>query len=163
MIKGMKTIVFALMTLASVGITQAGDFFTDYDSAKKKAQEDKKTLVVKFTGSDWCPPCKALNKAIYSKKDFKAELEKDFVVAVLDFPKTKKLPEGQLEKNQAIRDEFGIQGYPTVLVISQKGKVLKKMVGYSYTPKEGEEGDERAEVKAYLGLLKNAVKAGRFL
>ena len=157
MIKGMKTIVFALMTLASVGITQAGDFFTDYDSAKKKAQEDKKTLVVKFTGSDWCPPCKA------PKKDFKAELEKDFVVAVLDFPKTKKLPEGQLEKNQAIRDEFGIQGYPTVLVISQKGKVLKKMVGYSYTPKEGEEGDERAEVKAYLELLKNAVKAGRFL
>jgi thioredoxin-related protein len=162
MMKTFKTIALALMGLALVGAAHAGDFLTDYETAKKKATEENKVLVVKFTGSDWCAPCKALDKAIYSKKDFKTQVEKDFVVAVLDFPRKKKLPEGQLKKNEAVRDEFGVRGYPTVLVINQKGKVLKKMVGYSYTPKEGEENVEGAEVKAYLQQLKNAVKASRF-
>jgi len=152
MMTQIKTAVFALFAFGFASVAQAGDFLSDYETAKKKAKEENKPLLVKFTGSDWCPPCKALNKAIYSKKEFKTAVEKDFVVAVLDFPRSKKLPEGQLEKNRGVAKEFGIRGYPTVLLIDQKGKVIKKMVG-------GFNG----EVKDYLKILKSAVKAGRFL
>ena len=152
MMTPLKTTVLALITFALAGVAQAGDFLTDYETAKKKAKEANKPLVVKFTGSDWCPPCKALNKAIFSQKDFKTAVEKDFVVVVLDFPRKKKLPGDQLKKNQAVAKEFGIRGYPTVLVINQKGKVIKKMVGY-----QGE------DVKTYVKALKDSVKASRFL
>jgi len=163
MMNPIKTVVLALLAVAFTNVAQAGDFLTDFETAQKKAKEENKPLLVKFTGSDWCPPCKKLDAAIFSKKAFKTGAEKHFVVAVLDFPRKKKLPEGQLEKNRATAQEFGIRGYPTVLLINQKGKVIKKMVGYSYTPKEGEEEDEKAEVNAYLETLKTAVKAGRFL
>ena len=150
--KPFKIALFALLTLAASGISQAGDFLADYETAKAKAQKENKPLLVKFTGSDWCPPCKALDKAIFYQKEFHKKNEKDFVVAVLDFPRKKKLPEGQLEKNRAVAKEFEIRGYPTVLLINQKGKVLKKMVGFN-----------GATVDDYLKDLKKAVKAGRFL
>lgn len=161
MMKRLQSTLFALVALAASGWAHAGDFFSDYDTAKKKAQEENKPLLVKFTGSDWCPPCKKLDAGVFSKDAFKTAVEKDFVVAVLDFPRKKELPEGQLKKNEAVRDEFGIRGYPTVLLIDQKGKVFKKMVGYGYTPEEG--ADKEAEVNAYLEGLKAALKSKSFL
>jgi thiol-disulfide isomerase/thioredoxin len=88
--KPLKASFFALIAAAAVGIANAGDYLTDFEAAKKKAEADKKPLLVKFTGSDWCPPCIKLNDEVFSKSSFKKAVEKDFVVVVLDFPRKKK-------------------------------------------------------------------------
>lgn len=157
--------VLTILTIALTSLAQAGDYLSDFEAAQKKAKEEKKPLLVKFTGSDWCPPCKKLDEAIFSQKKFKEEVEKDFVVAVLDFPRTKKLPEGQLEANKKVAKEFEIRGYPTVLLINQDGKVIKTMVGYGGPPplEDGEEPGKDYEVNAYLDQLKEALKAQKFL
>ena len=152
MMTSIKTVLFALCTFACTSLSQAGDFHSDYETAKKKAKEENKPLLVKFTGSDWCPPCKALDAAIFSQEKFKKEVEKDFVVAVLDFPKQKELPEGQKEKNQKAKNEFDVSGFPTVLLINQEGKVIKKMVGFG-----------GGDVESYLEVLQTALKAQKFL
>lgn len=152
MMNQIKTAVFALLTVAFTSVAHAGDFLSDFEAAKKKAKEENKPLLVKFTGSDWCPPCMKLNEAIFSKKKFKTEIEKKFVVAVLDFPRKKELPEGQLKANREVAKEFGVSGYPTVLLINQEGKVFKKMVGY-----------DGSEVDAYLETIEMSLKAQKFL
>lgn len=152
MMKLFKTAIFVLLTIAGSSLAHAGDFLSDYETAKKKAKEENKPLLLKFTGSDWCPPCKALDAAIFSKEKFKEEVEKDFVVAVLDFPRSKELPEGQLEANKEAQKEFEVRGFPTVLVIDQEGKVIKKMVGFG-----------GGDIDTYLETLKTALKAKEFL
>lgn len=147
-----QTAVLALLTVTIAGLAHAGDFHSDYAAAKKEAKSENKPLLVKFTGSDWCPPCKQLDAAIFSKKEFKKSVEKDFVVAVLDFPRNKELPEGQLEANREVAKEFGIRGYPTVLLINQDGKVFKKMVGY-----------DGSDLETYLKTIKQSLKAQKFL
>jgi len=102
----LKTIILAIFSVAFPATAQAGDFLTDFDAGKKKAAAEKKCMLVKFTGSDWCLPCKNLDKQVFSKKAFKSEVEKDFVVVVLDYPRTKKLPAAQSQNEQGSGQEI---------------------------------------------------------
>lgn len=51
----------------------AEGWITDMDAAKKQAAEQKKDLMIEFTGSDWCPPCMQLRANVFSKPDFQKE------------------------------------------------------------------------------------------
>lgn len=145
-----QTITLALLSFASISFAQAGDYLTSFEDGKAKAQKEKKSLLVKFTGSDWCPPCKLLQDEVFSKADFKSEVEKDFVVVVLDFPRKKELPEEEKKANAEVRDQYQVSGYPTVLLMDAQGKVYKR-TGY-----------QPGGVKPYLKMIKTSLKARRF-
>ena len=57
----------------------AEGWITDMDAAKKQAAEQKKDLMIEFTGSDWCPPCMQLRANVFSKPDFQKEAQKNFL------------------------------------------------------------------------------------
>jgi len=117
--------------LGTVSVQGSGDgWLTDYEAALSKAKEENKIILIDFQGSDWCPPCIKLNNEVLSTDDFKALAEKSLVLVVADFPKKTKLPEQQLEHNNALAKKFGIQYFPTVLLVDQNGEVLDKMVGF---------------------------------
>lgn len=145
-----KSIAISLFAIASMGLAQAGNFLTDFETAKTKAAKENKSLLVKFTGSDWCPPCKMLHDEVFSQDEFKSEVEKKFVVVVLDFPRKKELPAEEKKANESVRDEYKVTGYPTVLLMDSDGKVFKK-AGY-----------QPGGVKPYLAMLENSLKARRF-
>jgi thioredoxin-related protein len=147
----LKTIILAIFSVAFPATAQAGDFLTDFDAGKKKAAAEKKCMLVKFTGSDWCLPCKNLDKQVFSKKAFKSEVEKEFVVVVLDYPRTKKLPAAQAKANKEVAKKYNVQGWPTVMLMDSQGKVFKLMPEY---PGDG--------VEPYLKALKNSLKARKF-
>ena len=67
----------------------AEGWITDMDAAKKQAAEQKKDLMIEFTGSDWCPPCMQLRANVFSKPDFQKEAQKNFVLVELDYPRGK--------------------------------------------------------------------------
>ena len=48
----------------------AEGWVTDYETAAKQAKEEGKDLLLEFTGSDWCPPCKELARTITGKNEF---------------------------------------------------------------------------------------------
>ncbi|YCM46706.1 thioredoxin family protein [Verrucomicrobiaceae bacterium 227] len=150
MMKPFKTIAFALIAAASVSLASAGDFLNDFEAGKVQAKKEKKALLVKFTGSDWCPPCIKLDKEVFSKSEFKSAAEKDFVVVVLDFPRKKALPEAEKKANEAVAKEYKITGFPTVLLMDADGKVFKK-AGY-----------QPGGVKPFLAMLKTSLKAKKF-
>jgi len=146
-----KKTVFALLTIVFAGLAHAGDFLTDFETAKKQAAEENKPLLVKFTGSDWCLPCMKLDREVFSKKAFKSAVEKDFVVVILDFPRKTKLPAEQTKANKEVAKKYGLESYPTVMLIDQKGKVFKSMSGYG-----------GGGVKPYLKVLKDSLRARKF-
>ncbi|MFT6178761.1 MAG: thioredoxin-related protein [Akkermansiaceae bacterium] len=149
--KTMKASIFALLAAFTVSAAHAGDYLTDFEAAKKKAVADKKPLLVKFTGSDWCPPCIKLQKEVFSKSSFKKAVEKDFVVVVLDYPRKKKLPKDQTAANKKVAKKYGLKSYPTVMLMDSKGKVFKSMSGYN-----------GAGAKAYLKSVQDSLKAKKF-
>jgi len=104
-------------------------WLTDYDAAKKLAQEQKKPLLVNFTGSDWCVFCIRLKNEIFAKPEFSAWAKEHVVLVELDFPRKKKLPKELAEQNERLQEQFGVEGFPTVVFVGADGKEISR-TGY---------------------------------
>ena len=103
-------------------------------------------ILVEFTGSDWCPPCKALKKTVFNSDTFKKYAKSSLVLVELDFPRGKNLiTKEQAAYNRTQAKKFSVRGYPTVILMDASGKELLKEVGSGRTP-----------VEAYIKMLKNA-------
>ncbi len=102
-------------------------WLTDFDTAQARSQVESKPLLIDFTGSDWCPPCMRLQKEVFSKPEFADYAAKNLVLLEVDFPKRKALPPGQQTVNEALRVQFGIEGFPTIILMSPSGKILGRL------------------------------------
>lgn len=115
---------------ALVAPALAADWMTDLPAAEAKAAQENKSVLVNFTGSDWCGFCIRLHKEVFSKPDFEAYTKDKFVLAEVDLPRRSKLSPEQLRANQQLCEKYNVQGFPTVLVLSPEGKVLGGFNGY---------------------------------
>ncbi len=107
----------------------------NYDNSLAAAKKEHKPVLLLFTGSDWCPPCKMLEKNILSSQEFEEFAKKNLVLVKADFPRR---PENQLSSEQKnhndnLNRKFGIRGFPTVLLLDYEGKELNRIVGYPGT------------------------------
>ena len=106
---------------------------TDLDKALADAKAGKKSVLVEFTGSDWCPPCIAMRKNVFSKKDFVDAASKKFILVELDFPKGDKALK---EKNQPLAEKYKIEGFPTVILFTSEGKEFTRFFASQFPKKE---------------------------
>jgi len=126
----MKKLILTLLLLASVTSRAELTWLTDLDEAKKVAMKENKKLLVDFTGSDWCGYCIKLHKEVFDTPEFE-KFAKDYVLVELDFPKRKEQPAAEKAKNQAAQKKYGVNGFPTVIIMNTSGKVLNRAEGYS--------------------------------
>lgn len=102
---------------------------TDLEKAFKDAKKQNKPVLVEFTGSDWCPPCIAMRKNVFSKKEFVTAASKNFILVELDFPKADKELK---EKNQPYAKKYKIEGFPTVILFDAEGKEFNRFFASQY-------------------------------
>jgi len=141
----MKNLIALTILIGYIPTLNAGEgWLTNIEKAKKQAKG--KMILVEFTGSDWCPPCKALKKNVFNTDKFKAYAKENLVLVELDFPRDKsKLSKEQIAYNKAQATKFGIRGYPTVFLLDASGKEIMKKVGFG-----------RTSVESYIKMLKDA-------
>ena len=106
---------------------------TDLDKALAEAKAGKKSVLVEFTGSDWCPPCIAMRKNVFSKKEFVQAASKNFILVELDFPKADK---ALAEKNQPLAEKYKIEGFPTVILLDADGKEFNRFYASEFPKTE---------------------------
>ncbi len=120
---------------------------TDTAAAVDNAAAQDKDLLLLFTGSDWCPPCIKLEEQILGKEEFLDSARKNFVLVKFDFPeKTQLLPELE-RQNEEWSDRFGIEGFPTIVLIDQDERP------YAFT---GFRDEGPVEFVAHLDELRSA-------
>ncbi len=135
-----QMILSALALSAIVAPAMAAEWSTDLPSALTKAAAEKKDVLVLFTGSDWCPPCKALKANILDKPEFEAYAKDKFVLVEIDLPRQKQLPEGLLVKNRELSEKYQVQGFPTMLVMNPEGIVTAGFIGGKSSLDEAKKG-----------------------
>jgi thioredoxin-related protein len=126
----MKTFLSLALILSSSLLANAADWTTDYAAALVKAKAEKKLVLLDFTGSDWCGYCKLLDKEVFPTPTFNDFADKNYVLVTVDFPKQKQLPDDLQKQNQALGDKFGVEGFPTLIVVDPTGKELGRQTGY---------------------------------
>ncbi|WP_282056062.1 thioredoxin family protein [Maribacter luteus] len=119
-------------------------WLTDYEKAIKRAKKEDKNVLVYFTGSDWCPPCKMLKTDLFESAEFKA-LAKDYVLLYVDMPRNKDLlTHDQLKHNKELLKKYNKKGvFPLLTIVNEKGNALDEYSGYSMN----------GEIRYHLQLL----------
>src|SRR5882757_5440411 len=102
----------------------------DLNGAIARAKTENKLVFLDFTGSDWCPPCMALHKEIFSKPEFQAYAESNLVFLVVDFPKNFHLSADAGATNDFLAGKFNIEGYPTLVALDGEGKEVWRHLGF---------------------------------
>jgi len=106
---------------------------TDLEKAFEKAKAEKKSVLVEFTGSDWCPPCIAMRKNVFSKKEFVSAASKKYILVELDFPNG---DEAVKKKNQPYAEKYKIEGFPTVILFNPEGKEFTRFFASEFPKTE---------------------------
>jgi thioredoxin-related protein len=122
-----KFISITFLFLSSLGFAQ--QWSTNIDEAKAQATAENKTIVLVFSGSDWCAPCIKLDKNVWQSEEFKAFAAEKLVLLRADFPKKKAnvLPEALQNSNKTLAEKYNQEGYfPLVVVLNAQGKVIAK-------------------------------------
>jgi protein disulfide-isomerase len=135
----MKKLAIAMIVCWTFFQVQAAEliWLTDLAKAQAQAKAENKMVLLEFTGSDWCPPCKALHKNVFTSDEFADYAKKNLVLVEADFPHSKPQSDELKKANKKLSDRFGIEGFPTVVVLDGSGKQLSKDVGYGGAkPKE---------------------------
>src|SRR5687768_4823210 len=127
-----KLLMFVFLAALSLNLCAAeAKWLTDFDAAKQQAQKENKAILMNFTGSDWCPPCKALKKNVLDKPEFEKFAAEKLVLMELDFPIDKKRINKEVAASNAkLSEQFKIESYPTIIVLDKDGKELGRMDGY---------------------------------
>jgi thioredoxin-related protein len=108
-------------------------FFSDVKEAQLKADEEGKSILMVFAGSDWCKPCIQFKKEILESPEFEKFAEEELVILYLDFPAKKKnrLSDEQTAHNEALAARFNKDGsFPKALLMDADLN-LKKDIKFS--------------------------------
>ncbi len=108
-------------------------FNGDVDAAFTSAKSSNKPVLL-YWGAQWCPPCKQLKSAVFSRPDF-IEKSKLFVAVYLD---------GDLPDAQKWGDVFRVTGYPTVVVLKPDRTEITRVAG-------------NMDLSLYAGVLDDAL------
>jgi thioredoxin-related protein len=101
-----------------------------YDGALAQAKSEKKLVLADFTGSDWCHYCVQLRREVLNKPEFMTWAASHVVLLEVDYPRRKSQADEVKAQNERLKNQFNIDGYPTVVVMNADGKEVGRIVGY---------------------------------
>ncbi|MEM8507744.1 MAG: thioredoxin family protein [Bacteroidota bacterium] len=117
---------------------------SNFDSALDRAAKEAKPILLVFSGSDWCAPCRKLDRDIWQSETFIAYASEHYILYKADFPrkqKNKLLPD-IAATNAKLAERFNPKGYfPLIVLMDEKSKVYAEM------------GYQRGSPQAYLDRL----------
>ncbi len=121
---------FFLIPAALIAPAIGAEWMTDFDAAKARAAKEGKAVLIDFTGSDWCGYCIKLRRDVFDKDDFTVYAKDKFVLLEIDQPHKIKMPPEKLAANRKLSETYGVDGYPTVLVVDSEGTLMGGFCGY---------------------------------
>jgi len=130
-----------LLALLAPAVFSAGlraaepTWLTDLAEAKRIAAKEGKPILIYFTGSTWCGPCKLVHDEVLPTPVF-AEFAKKHVLVMLDYPPFSERSAEKVKANPALaklmelKERYKVPGFPTMLVLSSTGEEKARKTGY---------------------------------
>ncbi len=134
----MKNLVLLLTFLTTFFVysqdeTSSLNWLLDINEALEISKNEQKPLLVYFTGSDWCPPCKMLKKDFFNTSEFEERANK-MVLLMVDIPRRVDIiTKEQKEKNIKLVRKYNKEGgYPNLVALNSSGEVIGELGGYTF-------------------------------
>jgi len=114
-------------------------WYFNLDEAQLAARQENKTVVIYFSGSDWCKPCIQLREKIINSQPWITFADQQLIMVQADFPRLKKnqTSREQLKRNEALAEQYNKQGeFPLVVIVDGSGHAIGKINYHEETPDE---------------------------
>ncbi len=104
----------------------------DFTKAKELSKQEKKCLLLYFTGSDWSSPSIKMEKLLFESDEFQNYAATNLILAYADFPHLK---DNQLEgylnrQNRKLAEKYNPNGYlPYTVLLDNNDRILKTWYG----------------------------------
>lgn len=119
---------FAILTLINLAAPLEAaseiNWYTNFEEAVSRAEQENKPLLLFFTGSEWCGWCKKLEKEALNTADFAKETAHRFIFVKLDFPLYTSNSSELTNQNKALQKRYNIHGFPTIVLLDCKQKEI---------------------------------------
>lgn len=136
----MKRIILSILLAAGV---YGGEMpvMDSLEGALPVAKREGRTIILNFTGKEWCPACIHLRTKIFASEEFKNQAGDRYVEVEVVFPRqpgaVKALGEEKLHDNERMLNEYHItSGFPTMVLHDGDGLPFAVVVGSRRTPAE---------------------------
>jgi thioredoxin-related protein len=139
----MKKLLLIFTLCVSFSMLAQDDDFEDYSSnlnwltdlaeAKQESISSKKPILIYFTGSDWCAPCKMLKKDFFYTEAFEEKADQ-FVLLMIDMPRrTDIISKEQQQKNNNVVSKYNTSGgYPNLVALNDQLHIIGELSGYTF-------------------------------
>ena len=95
-------------------------FKGSFQEALAKAKAENKPVFVDVYAT-WCGPCKQLKKKTFKDEKVGDYYNKNFINVAID---------GESKEGEMVARKYGVQGYPTLLIVDFDGNLKTKQVGF---------------------------------
>jgi thioredoxin-related protein len=128
----MKTFIniILLLFLIQIGFSQEVKMITDWKEAKELARKENKQILIILTGSEWCAPCKKMDKKVIDNPEFEKYVEQNLIVFLND------LPSGELVINSKVyqdyekfKKKYQSNSLPSLILTENDGTKIKTLKG----------------------------------
>ena len=143
--------LFAALILTLPVTAETPEGWTDnFAQALETAKASGKNILVDFTGSNWCPPCKRLHAEVLITDAFNAYAAQKWVLVYVDTPRQ---GPGYYEvrdqaQNDNLKKKFNITSFPTIVLLDADGNTIGQTRGY----KAGGPEAYIAQLKGFIGF-----------
>ncbi len=122
----MKKIILSFFTVIwAVSLLGQTNFrHITYDEALIAAKAENKMVFIDFF-TEWCGPCKMMAKQVFPDKAVGDYMNARFVSLKLDAEK----------EGKSLAEQYGVNAYPTCVIVGADGKVLMNKAGATLDPK----------------------------
>jgi len=108
------TIFFVILSLSQVvHCTTSG-----IQDGINRAKEENKAILIYFF-SKYCGYCTEMERDVLKSSEISAMLKRDIIYLGVD-----------VEKNADAAIKYGVRGYPTTILMDDKGKMMARIPGY---------------------------------
>lgn len=148
----MKKIAIASLLLAATALvsTAQTEFrHIGFDEALKAAKQENKLVFIDFF-TTWCGPCKMMSSKTFPQKEVGDFMNAKFIPLKLDAEK----------EGEALARQYGVQAYPTYVVVDAEGKEVAKFSGYMEGDKFIEKVDAALDPDQQPARIKARYEAG---
>ncbi len=117
----LRKILFSVALLLSVGTLSAQVKFHDVSISElqKLAAQDEKLIFIDIYAT-WCPPCRAMERDVFSREDVGEFMDARFVCAKYNVDHT---------PGSEIASQYNIRSIPTYLIFDADANFLGRMQG----------------------------------
>lgn len=117
----MKKLIFLLLLALGAGAAQAQVKFEtkSTDAVREMAVKTGKLVFIDLY-ADWCPPCRMMERQVFSRKDVGEFMDQRFIAAKYDTDKT---------TGRELMKKYGSGAIPLYLVFDTQGELLGRIQG----------------------------------